>query len=98
MIAQTIGWCAASIALLCLVGLFAARVLWPASTGTHTKRDQPGRHRDDGQVHGGAGSPGHADELAALRVVMGRARRHRAEDGEMADLFAEHDRRDEVNG
>jgi hypothetical protein len=74
VIAQDIGWCAAGICLLCLTGLFAIRVLWPAQDGTHAKK---AKHRDDGEVHGGAGSPGHDEELRALRIVMGRARRHR---------------------
>lgn len=86
MIAQAIGWCAAGIALLCLVGLFAIRVLWPASDGQHAKKPQ---HRDAG--HDGAGSPGHTEELATLRLVVDRARRRRDETGEMADLFGTDD-------
>jgi hypothetical protein len=77
VIAQAIGWCAASIALLCLVGLFTIRVLWPAQDGTHAKK---AKHRDDGQVHGGAGSPGHDEELRALRIVHTAAERRREPD------------------
>jgi hypothetical protein len=89
MIAQTIGYCAAGICLLCLVGLFTIRVLWPAQDGTHAKK---AKHRDDGQVHGGAGSPGHDEELRALRIIHTAAERRREPDtGEMADLVGADD-------
>lgn len=66
MIAQAIGWCAAGIALLCLVGLFTIRVLWPAGDGQHAKKPHQAQHRDAG--HEGAGSEGHAEELHNLGI------------------------------
>lgn len=75
MIAQAIGTCSASIALLCLTGLFAVRVLWPAQDGQHAKR---AKHRDHGH-EGYADSDARLAELHHLHnaVDFARARRDR---------------------
>jgi hypothetical protein len=85
-----IGVVAVALTVLCAVGLVALRVFRPA--GQH--RAARGRHRDRGETHAGAGSTGHAEELATLRLAVDNSRRQRDEgdegDGdELADLFAD---------
>ena len=76
---QIIGLGAASVAFLCFVGLLVAHIVAPPPDGQHARR--PGRHRDHGETHEGAGSAGHDEELAGMRAVMARARRRRNEGG-----------------
>ena len=59
-----IGIAAVVLTVLCAVGLAAFYAFPPA--GQH--RAKRGRHRDTGQVHEGAGSDGHAEELHNLGV------------------------------
>ena len=59
-----IGITAVVLTVLCAVGLVAMHVFKPA--GQHRLRR--GRHRDHGETHEGAGSPGYAEELHQLGV------------------------------
>lgn len=71
---QSIGLTAAVLAFLCVCGLTCLYLLPPR--GKHVPG---GRHRE--QPHEGAGSPGHVEELATIRMVVRAAQRHRDKDG-----------------